>query len=62
MELRFVQPCSKHKLVKLRTLLASLNHCAIPFLSSAAANLCWYYCNKTIVDGNYSNFIPKCDI
>ena len=23
--------------------LAGLNHCAVPFLSRAAVNLCWYY-------------------
>ena len=23
--------------------LAGLNHCAVPFLSRAAASLCWYY-------------------
>ena len=28
----------------MRAKLANLNHCAVPFLSRAAANLCWYYC------------------
>ena len=27
----------------MRAELAGLNHCAVPFLSRAAANLCWYY-------------------
>ena len=30
------------KLIKLRAKLANLNHCAVPFLSRAIANLCWY--------------------
>ena len=29
----------------MRTELANLNHCAVPFLSRAAVNLCWYYYN-----------------
>ena len=33
----------KGKLVKMRAELASLNYCAIPFLSRTCANLCWYY-------------------
>ena len=28
---------------KMRAELANLNDCAVPFLSRAAANLCWYY-------------------
>ena len=28
---------------KMRPELASLNHCAVPFLSRATVNLCWYY-------------------
>ena len=31
------------KLIRMRVKLAILNHCAVPFLSRAAANLCWYY-------------------
>ena len=31
------------KLTKMRAELANLNHCAVPFLSCVAANLCWYY-------------------
>ena len=31
------------KLTKMRGELATLNHCAVPFLSRAATNLCWYY-------------------
>ena len=31
------------KLIKMRAKLANLNHCAVPFLRCAAANLCWYY-------------------
>ena len=27
----------------MRAELVNLNHCAVPFLSRAAANLCWYY-------------------
>ena len=27
----------------MRADLASLNHCAVPFLSRAGANLCWYH-------------------
>ena len=30
-------------LIKMRAKLANLNHCAVPFLSRAADNLCWYY-------------------
>ena len=33
----------QHKLIKMRAELANLNHCAVPFLSRAAVNLCWYY-------------------
>ena len=29
---------------KTRAELAGLNHCAVHFLSRAAASLCWYYC------------------
>ena len=28
---------------KMRAELTNLNHCAVPFLSRAAVNLCWYY-------------------
>ena len=31
------------KLIKMRAELAGLNQCAVPFLSCAATNLCWYY-------------------
>ena len=27
----------------MRAKLGTLNHCAVPFLSRAGANLCWYY-------------------
>ena len=27
----------------MRAKLVNLNHCAVPFLSRAAVNLCWYY-------------------
>ena len=30
------------KLIKMRAKSANLNHCAVPFLSHAAVNLCWY--------------------
>ena len=30
------------KLIKVRAELANLNNCAVPFLSRAAVNLCWY--------------------
>ena len=33
----------QHKLIKMRTELSNLNTRAVPFLSRAAANLCWYY-------------------
>ena len=36
-------PSYQHKLIKMRSELAILNHCAVPFLSRAATNLCWYY-------------------
>ena len=41
------------KLIKMSASLANLNHCAVPFLSRAAVNLCWYYYifyNKQNVD------------
>ena len=41
------------KLIKMRSELANLNDCAVPFLSRAAANLCWYY---------YTMYILKCRI
>ena len=31
------------KLIEMRAELANLNNCAVPFLSRAAANLCWHY-------------------
>ena len=31
------------KLIKMRAELANLNVCAVPFLSRAAVNFCWYY-------------------
>ena len=31
------------KLIKMRDKLATRNHCAAPFLSRVAVNLCWYY-------------------
>ena len=31
------------KLIKMHAKLSSLNHCAEPFLSRAAVNLCWYW-------------------
>ena len=37
------------KLIKMRTELATLNHSAVPFLSRAASNLCWYYCTMCVV-------------
>ena len=36
------------KLIKMSAELASLNHCAVPFLSRAVVNLCWYYYIKKI--------------
>ena len=33
----------QHKLIKMRAKLANINHCAVPLLSRAAVNLCWYY-------------------
>ena len=41
----------------MRAKLANLNHCAVPFLSRAAANLCWYYntagCDETTGRNDY---------
>ena len=37
----------------MREELAGLNHCAVPFLSRAVVNLCWYYSSlfhQTVVD------------
>ena len=31
------------KLIKMRAELTNLNNCAVPILSRAAVNLCWYY-------------------
>ena len=31
------------KLIKMHAKLGTLNHRAVPFLSRAGANLCWYY-------------------
>ena len=31
------------QLIKMRAEVASLNHCAVPFLSRAAVNLSWHY-------------------
>ena len=39
----------QRKLIKMRSELASLNHCAVPFLSRAAVNLCWYYIINTYI-------------
>ena len=35
------------KLIKMRAKLASVNHCAVPFLSRAVVNLCRYYYSKS---------------
>ena len=45
----------QHNLTKMRALLTNLNHCAVPFLSRAAANLCWCYYNSNF-DCGYINF------
>ena len=42
------------KLIKMRAKFANTNDCAVPFLSRAATNLCWYYisfikCYKCLV-------------
>ena len=34
----------------MRTKLANINDCAVPFLSRAAANSCWYYYNTNAND------------
>ena len=39
---------TKLQLIKMRTKLANLNDCAVPFLIRAAVNLYWYYYNTTI--------------
>ena len=38
------------KLIKMHAKLANLNDCAVPFLSRATTNLCWYYYTHTISD------------
>ena len=38
------------KLIKMRTILANINHCAVPFLSRATANLCWLYSMTKIIN------------
>ena len=35
----------------MRAILANLNHCAVPYLSRAAVNLCWYdYIHRTYIN------------
>ena len=34
----------------MRAELANLNHCAVPLLSRAAVNLCWFYNNNNYPD------------
>ena len=36
------------KLIKMHARLYNLNNCAVPFLSRAAANFCWYYISHNI--------------
>ena len=33
----------------MRAEIANLNHCAVPFLSHAAVNLCWYDTNSDVL-------------
>ena len=39
------------KLIKMHAKLANLDHSAVPFLSRASVNLCWYY--YVLFVGNY---------
>ena len=40
------------ELIKMRAKLTNLNYCAVPFLSRAAVNLCWYdYIHYTLQFG-----------
>ena len=48
LELLMVQ-LYQHKLIEMRAELANLNHCAVPFLSRAAVNLCWYYITYSFI-------------
>ena len=48
------------KLIKMRTELANLNHCAVPFLSRAAVNLSWYYLTLyTVIYGTKFSELKK---
>ena len=33
----------QRRLIKMRAKTDNINHCAVPLLSRAAVNLCWYY-------------------
>ena len=39
----------------MRAILANLNHCAVPLLSRAAANFCWYY-STIVISFNAFNY------
>ena len=43
-EVQYIMYCRvvQHKLIIMRAELADPSHCAVPFLSRAAASLCWY--------------------
>ena len=44
------------KLIKMHAKLANLNHYAVPFLSRAGVNLCWYYYIYIYNFDQYFNF------
>ena len=48
------------KLIKMRAKSATLNDSAVPFLSRAAANLCWYYSTTIIVLMVVFNNLSNC--
>ena len=51
----FTEPVISYqlKLIKMHAKLANLNECAVPFLSRAAVNLCWYHCTSlSLLSGN----------
>ena len=48
------------KLINMRAKLANLNDCAVPFLSRAAANLCWYYYTCITVLVSQTSVLAAC--
>ena len=43
----------------MRAKLASLNHCAVPYLSRAVVNLSWYNCTLYKIPSMLSQTIPS---